>query len=113
VVDATFRRETERRRFTDALGADAPPVLYAECRAPRRVLLERARQREREPSRESDATAELVDRQLREHKALDEVDAARHLTLRSDRAPDEIVEDLEALVDDRMAASGGASSAPA
>ncbi|HEX2103630.1 MAG TPA: AAA family ATPase, partial [Solirubrobacteraceae bacterium] len=39
VVDATFRRSGERRRFVEALGEPVPPLLYVECRAPRRVLL--------------------------------------------------------------------------
>ena len=103
IVDATFRHPDQRRAFAERLGRHAP-VLYAECRAPRRVLLDRARARTRDQQRVSDATVEMVDRQLAEWRPLDDVPAAAHLALRTDREAGEIADELEALLDRRVAA---------
>jgi hypothetical protein len=67
------------------------------------VLLERARRREHEPERASDATLALVDRQLGELAPLDEVPADRHLVLRTDRQPAASIDELEARLDHRLA----------
>lgn len=56
VIDATCRRLQERRALLRPLEGSVAPILFVECRAPRRVLLERARRRERDPRRQSDAT---------------------------------------------------------
>ena len=59
IVDATFRHRVDREAFAQAFG-DAAPLLFVECRAPRAVLLSRARARERDAGRVSDATADVV-----------------------------------------------------
>jgi hypothetical protein len=73
------------------------------------AALERAGRRERRADRESDATAAMVDRQLGEHEQLDEVQAAAHLMLRSDRDPDDVLDEIEAFLDHRLAASTSAA----
>lgn len=103
IVDATFRRREDRDAFTAAVGQGARSPVFIECRAPRDVLRERARRRESDPRSVSDATVDLVDRQLDEWDSLDEVDAARHATVRADRDPPDIVDDIEAFLDQRTA----------
>jgi hypothetical protein len=51
----------------------------------------------------SDATPELVDRQLAEWEPLDEIAPAAHVCVRSDQDPAAIVEELEAALDRRLA----------
>lgn len=99
IIDATFRRRAERRAFSEGFAAAPSRVLYLECRAPRPVLLTRARLR----ARVTDATTELVDRQLAEWEPLDEVAPAAHVCVRSDQAPPAIVDELEAALDRRLA----------
>jgi predicted kinase len=103
IVDATFRRERDRRAFSGALGPAPGPVVFAECRAPFAVLVERARLRSRGPSI-SDAGPELAARQSSEFEPLDEVEPDRHLALRSDRTVDAVADELEAVLDRRLAA---------
>jgi aminoglycoside phosphotransferase family enzyme/predicted kinase len=62
IVDATFQRRAHLDAFTAALGG-APAVLV-ECRASRATLRERARHRLDDPARASDATVEVLERQL-------------------------------------------------
>lgn len=102
IVDATFRRLEDRRAFATGLGDRSAPVLFVECRAPREVLVERAREREHHAQRLSDATSDMVDRQLGEWEPLDETPAVAHLTVRTDRDPAEIADELEALLDRRL-----------
>ena len=99
LVDATFRYRHDREAFAAAL-AGAEPV-FVECRAPAAVLAERAAARERDPSRVSDAGADLAERQRLEFEPLDDVPAARHLALRTDRPVEEVADDVEALLDAR------------
>lgn len=103
IVDATFRRREDRDAFTAAVGQSTHSPVFIECRAPRDVLRERARRRESDPRSVSDATVDLVDRQLDEWDSLDEIDAARHATVRADRDPPDIVDDIEAFLDQRTA----------
>jgi uncharacterized protein len=99
IVDATFRRRTDRASFAEALGGEA---LYVECRAPADLVAEWARRRERDRERVSDATAAIAARQLREFEALDEVPPERHLVLRTDRDVEELLAEVEAWLDVRM-----------
>jgi hypothetical protein len=71
-------------------------------RAPAAALLERAGRRERRAERDSDAGRELTEQQQREFEPLDEVVAARHLVLGSDRSTPEAIDDIEALLDSRL-----------
>ncbi len=109
IVDATFRRPADRAAFLSELGADTQRI-YIECVAPPRVLLERAAAREQEPDRVSDATVAVVERERRSWVELDEVAAAEHLILRTDRGLDLIVGDVLALLDERLSATGDIGS---
>ena len=87
IVDATFRRATERHEFREALGEAADRLVFVECRVPLAILRERAGVRLRDPRRVSDATPALAARQLEEFEPLDEVPAGAHLLVRADRDP--------------------------
>jgi aminoglycoside phosphotransferase family enzyme/predicted kinase len=106
LVDATCRRRVERAAFTDALGAGAP-ALFIECHAPAAVLLDRARRRERDPRRLSDATAAIVEQELDRFEALDEIAPAAHLLLRSDRPLSALLVDVSGAIDLRLEALHG------
>lgn len=80
-----------------AFGA-AAPVVFVECVAPATVLVHRARLRERDPARISDATAAIVERERETWEPLDEVVADAHITVRTDRpAPDALADVLGGL----------------
>ncbi len=104
IVDATFRRRVDRDAFRDALGRDVP-VLFVQCQAPGAVLLARARARARDRGRVSDAGVEIVRRQLREAEPFDELAAAQHVIVRSDRPVSDIVDAVTDAVDARVGAS--------
>lgn len=108
VVDATFRRRADRAAFARALGELGPgaTAVYVECRAPARVVIERAARRLAEGTSVSDAGPELAVRQLREFEPLDEIPADRHLALRTDAPVDELIDDVEAGLDARIARGG-------
>ena len=63
VVDATFRHRADRETFADAF-AQAAALVFVECRAPRSVLLSRARVRAGDRYRVSDADSTVVLRDL-------------------------------------------------
>ena len=105
LVDATFRRAADRGSFLDALGGLPEASLVVECRAPAGVRLERARRRSGEASAVSDADAEVVRLQREDAGLLDELPPARHITVRTDRPPAEVLDDLAALLDARLARS--------
>jgi predicted kinase len=108
-VDATYRRRSDR----DALRATGIPAVFVECRAPAGTLAERARRRERDPARVSDATAEIAERQLAEFEPRDEVPPSEHLIVRSDREVAAVAADVEALLDARsQPRSGGVAKCP-
>ena len=100
IVDATFRRRAHRAAFAEAFGGQAA---FVECIAPAAVVAERARRRELDPERVSDATPAIAARQRREFEPLDEVAAEAHLMLRTDRPRSELVGALEDWLDLRMA----------
>ena len=97
LVDATFRHRADRDAFRNAA-----PLLFVECRAPARVLAERAAQRDRKPGRVSDASLSVVMRESSTWEPLDELPAEAHVTLRSDRRVEAQLEDLRALLDRRI-----------
>jgi uncharacterized protein len=103
LVDATFRYAADREAFFDELGGRAGAALLVECRAPARVRLERARRRSGEAGAVSDADAEVVRLQSDDAGLLDELPPDRHVTLRTDRPPAEILDELAALIDARLA----------
>jgi uncharacterized protein len=102
IVDATFRRVAHRDAFADALGR---PALFVECTAPATVIGERAAQRERDPTRESDASPAIAALQHVEFEPLDEVRADMHLTVRTDRHVAEVIDAVEDWLDARMSAT--------
>jgi aminoglycoside phosphotransferase family enzyme/predicted kinase len=101
LVDATFRHPADRAAFVEELG-DLPSLLV-ECRAPARVRLERARRRLREAGAVSDADADVVRLQSENAGLLDDLPPGRHVMVRSDRPPGEILDELGALIDARLA----------
>lgn len=107
LIDATFRRHRDRKAFVERFG-HAAPLLFIECRAPVGVLLARAAARERRtadaaaPSGASDASRQIVLEQAESWEPLDEIDAQAHLTLRSDRPAEQVLEDALALLDRRL-----------
>ncbi|MGI8903409.1 MAG: AAA family ATPase [Solirubrobacteraceae bacterium] len=102
LVDATFRHLTDRQAFASAFGATAP-LLFIECQAPRSVLAQRAAQREHDRERVSDADLAVVLRERERWESLDEVPANAHVALRTDRPLEELVGDVLALLDRRLA----------
>jgi hypothetical protein len=101
VVDATFRHRPDRDAFTEAFG-DAAPLLFVECRAPVRVLAERAAERDREPGGVSDASLAVVLREISTWDSLDELAPEAHVTVRSDRPVEAQLADLLAVLDRRL-----------
>jgi aminoglycoside phosphotransferase family enzyme/predicted kinase len=106
VVDATFRRRSDRQAFRDAYVDAGPAPVFVECRAPAAVIAERARSRAHEPHHTSDATAEIAARQLAEFEPLDEVEPELHVIVRSDRPLRDLVDEVEAALDARLARTG-------
>jgi uncharacterized protein len=102
IVDATFHRRDERAAFLGALGERRIPLLFVICRASEEVLLARARAREREPGRVSDADAAIVARQLAEFEPPREIASEERAELVTEATPQELATDLEALVDARI-----------
>lgn len=106
LVDATFRRRADRDAFAAAFG-NAGPLLYVECTAPASVLAERAQARETEPHTVSDASVEVVRVEAERWQTLEEVDGESHITLRTDRSIQSILDDLLALLDGRIVPRSG------
>jgi uncharacterized protein len=95
IVDATFHRRRLRDVFREQLGAAADRAVFVECRAPDVVLERRVRARARQPDRTSDATPEILRRQLAELDVFDEVPPERHLIVRSDQPVDRLAAAIE------------------
>jgi uncharacterized protein len=106
LVDATFRRRTHRDAFAEGYGHTAPDPVFVECRTPRAIVAERARRRRLDPRQASDAGEEIALRQLGEFEPLDEVEAGRHVLVRTDRDFAEAIDEIEAALDSRLAREG-------
>jgi hypothetical protein len=106
VVDATFRNATDRAAFLDELGGLPERAMVVECRAPLSVRLERAERRIHDIGALSDADARVVRRQADDGGLAEEVPPAQHILLRTDRAAEEALDDLTALLDARLALGG-------
>jgi aminoglycoside phosphotransferase family enzyme/predicted kinase len=102
IVDATFRHHADRAAFFDALGGLPDAALVVECRAPRSVRLERSRGRAMDPTAVSDADARVVRRQADDGGLADDVPPTQHVVLRTDRPPEDALEELAALLDARL-----------
>jgi len=101
IVDATFRHRADRDSFATTFAA-AAPVLFVECRAPPSILAQRARRRDRDVARVSDASEAVVLRELGSWEPLDEVTANAHITVRTDRRVEDTLDDVVAGLDQRM-----------
>jgi aminoglycoside phosphotransferase family enzyme/predicted kinase len=99
IVDATFHRRAERDEFRAGFGDLPGPLLFVECRAAPEVLRARVRERGLERVRVSDADEAVLERQLTELEPLEEVPPERRTGLATDAAPDELVSEVEAFVD--------------
>ena len=95
IVDATFHRRRLRDVFREQLGGAADRAVFVECRAPDAVLERRVRARARQPDRTSDATPEVLHRQLADLEPFDEIPPERHLIVRSDQPVDGLVAAIE------------------
>ncbi len=100
VVDATFRSLAHRQAFAESFRAEA---VFVECRAPAATVATWAAGRLEDPGRVSDATPAIAAQQPREFDPLDEVPPQQHIVLRTDREPDDLLDQLEAALDARMA----------
>jgi aminoglycoside phosphotransferase family enzyme/predicted kinase len=95
IVDATFHRRRLRDVFREQLGAAADRAVFVECRAPEAVLERRVWARGRQPDRTSDATPEVLHRQLADLEPFDEIPPERHLIVRSDQPVDGLIAAIE------------------
>jgi hypothetical protein len=102
IVDATFHLRAERDAFRAGFGDLAAPLLFVECRAEREELLARARTRERETTRTSDADAGIVERQLAEREPFDEIPASDRAEVGTADGPEQALVALESVVDARV-----------
>ena len=103
IVDATFRFEVDRQSFLAVFGTHAD-LTWIECRAPVEVRARRAAERSRQPDRASDAGTDIALLQTEEWQPLTAVAAARHVVLRTDHEPDEVVASLREQLDVRLTA---------
>ena len=85
VVDATFRRGSDRAAFRRRLRGRHPLAGVRRVPCTRCGDRQRAQRRERDPHHTSDATVEIAARQLAEFEPLDEVEPDLHVIVRSDR----------------------------
>ena len=105
LVDATFRRAEDRAAFVAGLGGFPSSAVFVECRAPISVRIERVRRRAADPDAVSDADELVVRAQTDDGRIDEDIPAAQHVTLRTDRALEDVIEDLAALLDARLAGS--------
>jgi aminoglycoside phosphotransferase family enzyme/predicted kinase len=97
IVDATFRRRADRAAFQSAMEEAGCRPVFVECLAPLDVRLERVARRQAVPGQVSDADRDIAAGQT--FDPLDEVEAGRHMPLRSDRDVGELVAAVEAWLD--------------
>lgn len=99
IVDATFHRRSERAAFDDGLADQPARRLLVECTASPDVLLGRARERELERDRVSDAGAAVARRQLAELEPFAEVPVGARMRLVTEAPPEGLAAEVEAFVD--------------
>jgi len=102
VVDATFHTAASRTAYLDALGPCRAEVLFVECRAPVEVLERRAAERARDPDRVSDATADVMRRQLAAWDPFGGGRGRRHLVVPADQPVEAMVDAVHAWLDRRL-----------
>ncbi len=86
ILDATFRRRSERTMATDLARRLGLKIIFVECRAEKSVVIRRLIERSSRLDETSDATVEIYLAQLREFEPLDEVPSASHMVAGSDQA---------------------------
>jgi predicted kinase len=102
-LDRRDARRSDRQAFSAACVGLAAPLVF-ECRVPTAVMQARARTREADPQRVSDAGPETAARLRGRFEPLeDDVAAARHFVLRTDQPAATIVEDVLTMLDRRLA----------
>ena len=99
IVDATFRRMEERRSFEEGYDGPAYALRFAVCTAPDDVLDARARAREADPLRTSDAGVDVARAQRHEWEPPDEVPAAWRFEIDTDVDLGAQLDALEAALD--------------
>ncbi|MBK5220506.1 MAG: AAA family ATPase [Thermoleophilia bacterium] len=99
IVDATFNRRADCESFEEGLGEERHPSLVVECTCSRRTLLRRAREREEDPARVSDAGVEIVERQLAERDPLNHLVGVLPTRLGVEVEPARLVAEVEGLID--------------
>jgi hypothetical protein len=99
IVDATFHRGDERAAFLGGLGDGTDRLVLIECTASIDVLQARARAREPDAKRISDATADVVTRQLAELEPPTELPAEAQMKLVTERSPDDLAVQVEGFLD--------------
>ena len=104
-VAATFRLPADRAAFFLGLGDVEADRLFVECRAPLRVVRERARRRQLERTGASDAGPGLAVVQAKEFELRD-VAQADLLQVDTDRPVEDITEEVEARLDRRLCDKG-------
>lgn len=99
IVDATFNRAEERHWFDEGLGDASPRRLFVECHASPEVLLRRARERQLDAHRVSDAGPKIVERQLAERDPFPGRDDPSHVRLSTEGDPERLVAEVERSAD--------------
>jgi uncharacterized protein len=99
IVDATFQDAKQRRRFVDLAARLNVPLVFIECQASEAEILRRLEKRASSENEVSDATREVYLRQRNEFMPLVEVPADSHFVVRTDAAPDEVLDQLETVLD--------------
>jgi predicted kinase len=94
IVDATFHTVASHETFGRGLGDCAAPVLFAECRAPAALLARRADERARDPERVSNATADIVRRQLAAWEPFAGVRPRDHVVVPADQPVERMADDV-------------------
>lgn len=102
IVDATFLREDERKRFVDLAGRKGVPVVILHCRAPDAVLERRVRDRHREGVDASEADHAVLALQQKGRHPLSA--AEREIAVSVDTSVPEAVEAAVLAVAERVAA---------
>ena len=103
IVDATFGRTADRHTFADAFADRMAPLVF-ECRASADVVQDRARSRERDAARTSDADAQIAAHLRERFQPLDrDVAPERHFVLRGDQSTEQVVRDVVELLDHSLA----------
>ena len=104
IVDATFHRRSERAAFCDRLGDLQAPLLVVECTAPAETLFARARERELQPDRVSDAGVAVVRRQLAGLEPMGS--GVTRMELSTEASPGRLVAEVEAFIDRSLWSAG-------